>query len=43
VPSGHLITARLASRPDLVVMKPGQKAKVGWARRDVRLIEGKTE
>jgi putative spermidine/putrescine transport system ATP-binding protein len=43
VPSGHLITARLASRPDLVVMKPGQKAKVGWARRDVRLIEGKPE
>ena len=42
-PSGHLITARLASRPDLVLMKPGDKTKVGWARSDVLLIEGKSE
>lgn len=39
--SGHVVTARFSTRPDLVLMQPGQPTKVGWARRDGLLIEGR--
>ena len=41
--SGHVVTARFSTRPDLVLMQPGQRTKVGWARRDGLLIEGRPE
>ncbi len=43
VGSGHVVTARFSTRPDLVLMQPGQRTKVGWARRDGLLIEGRPE
>lgn len=41
--SGHLVTARLSTRPDLILMQPGQRTKLGWARADGLLIEGRPE
>jgi len=39
--TGHLITARIPSHPDILLMQPGEPVKIGWSRRDTLLVEGK--
>jgi putative spermidine/putrescine transport system ATP-binding protein len=39
--TNHTLTARIPSRPDVVLMRPGQSVRVGWHHREALLLDGR--